>query len=153
KEEDLALLAGVSPFFHDLVGFRHVEKLLAYLNKMARPRVHARFGCLLETGRTSCGGGLNLQNLPREQSEDRASASIRGAFVPDPGEVFLDADYAQVELVVLAHVLSRQFGLGNGLEGLINGGQDVHRLIAAAVLEKPAAEVSKEERNSAKPIS
>jgi hypothetical protein len=153
-EEDLLELAAEDDFFGDLLRYRAAEKLLStYLVKMGRDRLNARFGSLLETGRTYCGGGLNLQNLPKEKGEADVAATVRGCFVPAAGHVFLDADYGQVELVVLGYVLQKQFGLRSRLAELINAGQDVHRLIAAAVLSKPAAAVSKPERDSAKPVS
>jgi hypothetical protein len=67
--------------------------------------------------------------------------------------VFIDSDYSQIELVVLAHALDKQFHLGSTLADLINSGQDLHRLIAAAVVGKPPEQVTKEERNMAKPVS
>ena len=52
-EEDLAELAGEDEFFGDYIRYRAAEKLEAtYLKKMGRPRLHAGFGFLLETGRT-----------------------------------------------------------------------------------------------------
>jgi hypothetical protein len=119
---------------------------------MDRPRLYPKFGFLLETGRTYCGGGFNLQNLPRETGEEDVAGTIRGCFVPAEGMVFIDADYAQIELVVLGYALDRQFGLGTTLRDLVNR-SDVHRLIAAAVLAKAPAAVTKPERDSAKPVS
>jgi len=73
--------------------------------------------------------------------------------VPVDGHVFIDADYSQIELVVLAYVCERQFGLQSELARLNNTGEDVHRLIAAAVLGKSLDQIVKSERNSAKPVS
>src|SRR5262249_18628081 len=153
-EENLAELAAVDTFFADFTTFKTCEKLLStYLRKMGRPRLHPRFGYLLETGRTYCGGGFNLQNLPREKDAESAAGTVRGCFVPAEGHVFIDTDYAQIELVVLGHALERQFGLRSQLARLINGGQDVHRLVAGTLLGKEPKEVSKEERNSVKAVS
>jgi DNA polymerase-1 len=153
-EEDLGALAGEDDFFSDYIRYRSAEKLEAtYLKKMGRPRIHPGFGYLLETGRTYCGGGFNLQNLPRESDQSAAARTIRGCFVPGEGRVFVDSDYSQIELVVLAHALRYQFGHAARLADVINSGQDVHTLIAASVLDKPASEVTKEERASVKPIS
>ena len=96
--------------------------------------------------------GFNLQNLPKEKGEKGVANTIRGCFVPGEGRVFIDSDYGQIELVVLGHALDRQFGLGTTLRNLVNN-NDVHRLIAAAVLGKAPDEVSKAERDSAKPVS
>ena len=103
-----------------------------------------------------CGGGFNLQNLPRDidlPDDINGRLSIRGCFVPAAGNVFVDVDYNQIELVVLAYVLEKQFGFGSTLRDLINGGEDVHRLIAAAVLDKSPDAVTRAERNSAKAVS
>ncbi len=152
-EEELAELAAEDAFFADYAAYRAAEKLVStYLHKMDRQRLHPKFGFLLETGRTYCGGGFNLQNLPKEKDETSAASTIRGCFVPAEGMVFIDGDYSQIELVVLGYALDRQFGLGTTLRDLVNK-SDVHRLIAAAVLDKDPAEVTKSERDSAKPVS
>jgi hypothetical protein len=154
-EEDLAELAALDPFFRDYADYRHAEKLLStYLAKMGPARLHPRFGCLVATGRTSC-TGFNLQNLPNEKvlKGDGAAATIRGCFVPGEGGVFIDSDYGQIELVTAAYAWEHQFDLAPYLAPLINAGNDVHRLIAANVVGKDPAAVTKEERNSAKPVS
>lgn len=120
---------------------------------MGRPRLHPKFGYLLQTGRTYCGGGFNLQNLPKEKDEGDAAATVQGCFVPAEGRVFIDCDYSQIELVVLALVLENQFGLTPELARFINAGRDIHRLIAAVVLGKEPVAVSKGQRDSAKPVS
>ena len=153
-EEDLAELAQQDDFFATYTHYRQAQKLLStYLRKMGPARLHPRFGYLLATGRTYCDGGFNLQNLPKEKVEKRAAATIRGCFVPAQGNVFIDCDYSQIELVVLGHVLEKQLGLPSQLARMINDGQDVHRLIAAAVLGKDPSTITKTERDSAKPVS
>jgi len=156
-EDDIAELARFDPLFTDYVRYRKAEKLIStYLSKMDRPRLHPRFGYLLVTGRMFCGGGFNLQNLPREAgllADDPDALSIRGCFVPGEGKVFIDADYSQIELVVLAYVLKYQFNLGSALHDLINEGHDIHRIIAAAVLDKDIENITKSERNGAKAVS
>jgi DNA polymerase I-like protein with 3'-5' exonuclease and polymerase domains len=155
-EEDIADLAGFDPFFSDYTAYRKMEKLEStYLSKMNRPRLHPRFNYLRRTGRTSC-DGFNLQNLPRESSllaGEPEAVSIRGCFVPGKGKVFIDADYSQIELVVLAYILKHQFKLGSSLHDLINAGHDIHKFIAAAVLDKNISDVTKAERNGAKAVS
>jgi hypothetical protein len=151
--EALAELAREDEFFADYAGYRAAEKVLStYLSKMGRSRLHPRFDYLLETGRTCC-SGFTLQNLPRENGEKSIANTIRGCFVPGEGQVFIDADYSQIELVVLAYVCEKQLRLLSRLAQLINSSRDVHRLIAAAVLGKAPGDVTKEERNSAKPVS
>ena len=153
-EEDLMEVAVADSFFDDYRSYKMAEKLLStYLKKMGRPRLHPKFGYLLETGRTYCGGGFNLQNLPREKDEKDIAATIRGCFVPGEENVFIDCDYSQIELVVLGYVCGTQLGIPSRLAQLINEGNDVHRLIAAAVLNKNPKDVLKGERDSAKPVS
>jgi DNA polymerase I-like protein with 3'-5' exonuclease and polymerase domains len=153
-EEDLAELAALDPFFQDLVTYRAAEKLVStYLSKMDRPRLHPRFAYLLATGRMSCGGGFNLQNLPRESDVSDAARTIRGCFVPSRGHVFVDADYSQIELVAFAYAVQHQFGWPSKLAEAINAGQDVHRMIAAMLLGKPAEEITQAERQGIKPVS
>ncbi|HKB38459.1 MAG TPA: DNA polymerase, partial [Gemmataceae bacterium] len=155
-EEDLADLAQEDPFFHDYATYRHAEKLLAtYLDKMGTARLHPRFGYLVQTGRTCC-SGFNLQNLPNEKDlldEDPGATTMRGCFVPGEGKVFIDSDFGQIELVVLGYALQHQFGLPSNLARLLNEDNDVHRLIAATVLGKTPQEITRAERQSAKPVS
>jgi hypothetical protein len=154
-EEDLAVLAAEDSFFKELTLYRTAQKLMStYVGKLAKSRLHAKFGYLLETGRTSCGGGFNLQNLPREKEECDPAATVRGCFVPAEGHVFVDADYKQIELVVFAYALDHQFGYGTSLTRIINDElKDVHKIIAGAVLGKDPSTVTDDERNSAKPVS
>jgi hypothetical protein len=153
--EDLAEAAAEDRFFKDYLTYKQLEKLAStYLNKMGRPRLHAKFGFLLDTGRTYCGGGFNLQNLPKEKDKSEAAATIRGAFVPGGDDkVFIDCDYSQIELVTFAYACEHQFGVPSELARRINAGEDIHRLIAATVLGKEPEHVTKAERDSAKPVS
>jgi hypothetical protein len=153
-EEDLVELAAIEPFFADYANYKAAEKLRStYLRKMDQPRLYPKFGYLLETGRTYCGGGFNLQNLPREKGETSPGSTIRGCFVPEQDHVFIDSDFSQIELVVLGYALEKQLHGDSVLAHLVNSGQDVHRLIAANLLGKDTAAVTRDERNSIKPIS
>lgn len=152
--EYLLPLAEGDHFFADYLTYKTAEKFQStYLDKMSRPRLYPTFGYLLETGRTFCSGGFNLQSLPREMGANSPIHTIRGCFVPGVGYVFIDLDFSQIELVTLAFALLRQFGYNSQLACLINSGADVHRLIFARVFHKRPDEVSKEERNSVKPVS
>jgi DNA polymerase-1 len=87
----------------------------------------------------------NLQNIPIRDEEGRR---IRQAFVAEPGNILISADYSQIELVVLAH-LSQDPGL---IEAFIQG-QDVHRRTASLIFGIPEDQVSGEQRRIAKTIN
>jgi hypothetical protein len=154
-EEQLRELSGVDPMLGVLLEYRHAQKLLGTYAKKMLPgqKVHGRFMYLMNTGRTSCGGGFNLQNLPKELGANESEATIRGCFVPSPGNVFVVVDYAQIELGVLGWAWKHQLRFGDKLHKIVAEGQDMHRLIAAKVLGKQPGEVTKAERNAAKPVS
>jgi|GEM_PF-757857 len=147
KTETLEDLALIEPFVRTLMEFKSVEKLRSsFLGKMGRQCVHPSFDPLLVTGRTSSFGDLNAQNLPRD---DR----VRSCFIPSAGNVFLDADYATVEMATLAQAVQSQFGLISAMGGAINAGRDLHTLVAARVTGKAEQDVTSEERRKAKPIN
>lgn len=108
-------------------------------------RIHGRFHqTIAATGRISS-TDPNLQNIPIRMELGR---QIRKAFVPEDGYVFLDADYSQIELRVLAHM--------SGDEKLIEAyrsGQDIHRLTASQVFHTPFAEVTSAQRSNAKAVN
>ncbi len=147
SEEALHALKGVEPFIDSLIAYRAVVKLLStFLEKLGRTRIHPSFGVLVRTGRTSSFGELNAQNLPRD---DR----VRACFVPSPGHVFVDADYATIEMATLAQSVQSQLGINSQMAEAINAGQDLHRLVAARFFGKPEHEVTKGERQKAKAIN
>ena len=152
-EAALTALAGEEPVLADLLEFKQLTKLKnTYFVPLANAggRAHAKFRPLLNTGRMSC-SGPNLQNLPRPVD---GLPSVRACLVPKPGHVFLAVDYAQIELCVLAAVLKDQFGYGGALVDLVNDPDvDLHKRIAATVLDKPEGEVTNDERTSAKAVS
>ncbi len=155
-EEQLHELAGLDPVLEVLLRHRQATKLLSTYAKKMQPgkRIHGKFQYLMNTGRTSCGGGFNLQNLPKElDAASNHETTIRGCFVPSPGNVFVVVDYAQIELAVLGWAWKHQLGFGDSLHEIVSEGRDMHRLIAAEVLGKAPADVTKVERNAAKPVS
>jgi DNA polymerase I-like protein with 3'-5' exonuclease and polymerase domains len=155
-EEDLAELAEHDSFFADYIRYRHAEKLVSsYLRKMGPARIHPRFGFLLETGRTSC-SAFTLQNLPNEKDllkADPGAATVRGCCVPAEDRVFIDCDYRQLELVLLAYAWAVQFGRTPHLAPLLNADHDVLRLIAAVVQGKDPSAVTQEVRDSVKAVA
>ena len=108
-------------------------------------RIHTSF---LQTGTAT--GRLssrnpNLQNIPVRTDEGRL---IRSAFTPGPGNIFISADYSQIELVVLAHMA----GDSELSKAFING-VDVHRYTASLIFGKKVEDVSHSERQIAKTIN
>lgn len=155
-EEQLKELAAYDPALEVMLKYRHASKLLGTYAKKMKPgqMVHGKFNYLMNTGRTSCSGGFNLQNLPKELDASKShETTIRGCFVPAPGNVFVVVDFAQIELVVLGWAWKHQLGFGDSLHQIVAEGRDMHRLIAAKVLGKDPAQVTNPERNAAKPVS
>ncbi len=148
--EVLEKLADKHPIIKKIMDYRtytklkstYVEGLLTVLDK---GRIYSTFNqTITTTGRISS-SDPNLQNIPIRLDIGR---QLRKAFVPREGFVFLDADYSQIELRVLAHM--------SGDEILINAfknNQDIHRLTAAQVLNKPLDQVTDIERRSAKAVN
>src|SRR5699024_3897872 len=99
---------------------------------------------ITSTGRISS-TDPNLQNIPIRMELGRL---IRKVFVPREGCVFLDADYSQIELRVLAHM--------SGDVKLIQAyreAQDIHRLTASQVVHTPFEEVTDLQRRNAKAVN
>jgi DNA polymerase-1 len=108
-------------------------------------RIHASFNqTVAATGRISS-SDPNLQNIPIRTEVGR---EIRKGFVPDPGYLFLAADYSQIELRILAH-FSGDPAFVEAFERDI----DVHRLTAAVIFGVDIEAVSDEQRARAKTIN
>lgn len=122
----------------------YVDGMLPLI-KPETSRLHSTFHqALTATGRLSS-AEPNLQNIPVRTSLGR---ELRKAFVPEEGNVFLDADYSQIELRLLAHI--------SGDETLIaafRDGADIHRLTAAQVLGIAPDDVTPEQRGNAKAVN
>lgn len=122
----------------------YTDKLPEDINPVTG-RIHSNFQqAVAATGRLSS-TEPNLQNIPIRTEEGRR---IRKAFVPEQGYVLMAADYSQVELRIMAH-LSGDAGL---LEAFSEG-QDVHRATASEIFSVPVAEVTADQRRSAKAIN
>ncbi|MBP5306405.1 MAG: DNA polymerase I, partial [Lachnospiraceae bacterium] len=108
-------------------------------------RIHCSFNqTVTATGRLSC-TDPNLQNIPIRTELGRL---IRKNFVPKEGCVFLDADYSQIELRVLAHLSNDKTLIDAFLSGA-----DIHQTTASKVFNVPFDEVTKEQRRSAKAVN
>jgi DNA polymerase-1 len=108
-------------------------------------RIHTTFNqAATSTGRLSS-ADPNLQNIPIRTD---LGAEIRKGFVPAEGLVFLSADYAQVELRILAHIADDP-----GLQQAFAEGRDIHAATAAELFDVPFDGVSREQRTLAKAIN
>ncbi len=122
----------------------YVEGLLPYINKEDQ-KIHSYFHqTVTATGRISS-TEPNLQNIP---TRVEAGKKIRKAFKPSKGHVFLDADYSQIELRVLAHISEDE----HMIQAFQND-EDIHKQAASKVLNIPIEEVTHEQRSSAKAVN
>lgn len=147
----LEKLAADHPFVRDILDYRGLAKLKStYADGLSQfietdERIHSRFHqTVTATGRISS-SDPNLQNIPIRMPQGR---EIRKVFVPREGFLFLDADYSQIELRILAHM--------SGDESLINAfreGQDIHRMTASRVFHTPFDEVTDLQRRRAKAVN
>ncbi len=108
-------------------------------------RVHTSFNqTVTATGRLSS-SNPNLQNIPIRTPEGQ---KIRAAFVAAPGQLFLSADYSQIDLRVMAH-----YAKDPALLTAFRAGQDVHNQTAAEIFRVNPAFISPEMRRVAKTIN
>ncbi|MBR2743786.1 MAG: DNA polymerase I [Clostridia bacterium] len=122
----------------------YVEGLLPYINEND-DRIHSFFHqTITATGRISS-TEPNLQNIPTRIDFGK---QIRKVFKAREGYVFIDADYSQIELRVLAHISQDE----NMMHAFLNG-EDIHKQAASKVLGIPIEEVTKEQRSSAKAVN
>jgi DNA polymerase-1 len=122
----------------------YVDALPALLNPRTR-RLHTTFNMAgSATGRLSS-INPNLQNIPIRTELGR---EIRAAFVAEPGNLLLAADYSQIELRLLAH-----FSADPLLVEAYRRGDDIHTLTASQVFGVPEGEVNAEHRRRAKAVN
>ena len=122
----------------------YVEGLLPYINEKDN-RIHSFFHqTITATGRISS-TEPNLQNIP---TRIELGKTLRKVFKPREGYIYIDADYSQVELRVLAHISKDE----NMMHAFLND-EDVHKQAASKVLGIPIDEVTKEQRSSAKAVN
>ncbi len=122
----------------------YVDALPALLNPVTR-RLHTTFNMAgSATGRLSS-TNPNLQNIPIRTELGR---EIRAAFVAEPGNLLLKADYSQIELRLLAH-----FSDDPLLVEAYRRGDDIHTLTASQVFGVPTDEINPEHRRRAKAVN
>ena len=149
--EVLERLAPDHPIVADILEYRQLAKLKStyadgLVNYIAEDgRIHTSFNqTITATGRLSS-TEPNLQNIPMRIELGRL---IRKAFLPKDGFVFMDADYSQIELRVLAHLSEDE-----KLIEAYRTAQDIHRTTASQVFHIPFDEVTDLQRRNAKAVN
>ena len=147
----LEKLAPDYPIVSQILEYRQLTKLKStYADGLANyiqmdGRIHGKFNqTITATGRISS-TEPNLQNIPVRMELGRL---IRKVFVPEEGYVFVDADYSQIELRILAHC--------SGDEQLITAykeARDIHRMTASQVFHITFDEVTDLQRRNAKAVN
>jgi DNA polymerase-1 len=151
-EDVLEELAATYPLPKLILEYRGVAKLKStYTEKLpeqidqATGRIHTSYHqAVAATGRLSS-MDPNLQNIPIRTMEGRR---IRQAFIAPPGHSLVAADYSQIELRIMAHLS----GDASLLQAFAED-RDVHQATAAEVFTTPLAEVTADQRRSAKAIN
>ncbi|MBR2546972.1 MAG: DNA polymerase I [Eubacterium sp.] len=139
------------PIIALILQYRTITKLYSTYVEGLKPligndgKIHCHYQqTVAATGRLSC-TEPNLQNIPVRQEQGRL---LRKAFVAGEGNVFVGADYSQIELRLMAHL--------SGDENLIsafNNEEDIHRKTASRVFNIPYDQVTKEDRSRAKAVN
>jgi len=149
--EVLEKLAPENPIVKDILEYRGLTKLKStYADGLAvyidaENKIHTNFNqTITATGRLSS-TEPNLQNIPMRMELGRR---IRKVFVPQKGCIFMDADYSQIELRVLAHMSEDQ-----QLIEAYKMDEDIHRITASKVFHTPFAEVTDLQRRNAKAVN
>lgn len=147
----LEKLAGEYPLVSKILEYRQLTKLKStYADGLANyigedGRIHSRFHqTITATGRISS-TEPNLQNIPIRMELGR---QIRKVFIPREGCVWIDADYSQIELRVLAHMSE-----DSNLIEAYRQAQDIHRMTASQVFHVPFEEVTSLQRRNAKAVN
>lgn len=144
-------LAPDYPIVADILEYRKLSKLKStYVDGLANfidetGKIHTSFNqTITATGRLSS-TDPNLQNIPIRMELGKL---IRKVFHPLEGNLFVDSDYSQIELRLLAHI--------SGDEGLIEAfreNQDIHRSTASKVFGVPFDDVTDLQRRNAKAVN
>lgn len=147
----LEKLKGENPVIKDILEYRQLTKLKStYADGLinyveADGRIHGTFNqTITATGRISS-TEPNLQNIPIRMP---LGSLIRKVFIPKENCVFVDADYSQIELRILAHMSEDE-----SLIEAYNSGMDIHSITASKVFNVPLGQVTKQQRSNAKAVN
>jgi DNA polymerase-1 len=139
------------PVIEKILEYRQLTKLKStYADGLAvfieeDGRIHGKFNqTITATGRISS-TEPNLQNIPIRMEIGR---QIRKVFVPAKNQIFIDADYSQIELRVLAHMSNDK-----RLIDAYNKAEDIHAITASEVFHVPLEEVTPQLRRNAKAVN
>ena len=149
SEDVLEKLRSKHPIVGKILDYRGLKKLLSTyidaLPQLINPKtgkIHTSYNqTVTSTGRLSS-SNPNLQNIPIRDAQGK---EIRKAFIPDDGEIFISADYSQIELRIMAHLSQDQ----NMLDAFHNG-YDIHTATAAKIYKVPMSETTPDMRRKAK---
>ena len=149
--EVLQALEDKHPIIRAIMDYRELTKLNSTyaegLQKVIAEdgRIHTTFqNTVTATGRLSS-TEPNLQNIPVRKE---LGSEIRKMFVPREGFVFVDADYSQIELRVLAHIANDK-----RMQDAFRSGEDFHRVTASQVFNVPLEDVTPQMRSNAKAVN
>ncbi len=148
--EELEKYADSSPIVRAVLRYRKIQKLYStyvegFKPLIMRGKVHTTYTqCATETGRLSS-AKPNLQNIPVRTEEGR---ELRKLFRASEGNVFIDADYSQIELRLLAH-----FSACPALIQAYCENQDIHASTASQVFNVPLEDVTPNLRREAKAVN
>jgi DNA polymerase-1 len=140
------------PIINLILEYRTMTKLKStyadgLLNTISEDgKIYSTFNQVITTTGRISSTEPNLQNIPIKMDIGR---ELRKAFIPSSSEyVFLDGDYSQIELRVLAHIAGDQTMIGAFLNH-----EDIHRLTASQVFNTPIELVTPKQRSNAKAVN
>ncbi len=150
--EQLEKMRGLHPIIEEIEIFRELSKLqntyidvLPTLVNKTTGRIHTSFNqAITATGRLSS-SDPNLQNIPIRTDLGR---EVREAFIAEPGNILISADYSQIELRIVASLAQDK-----KMMEIFEKGLDIHQATAAAINNVPLEKVTKEMRRAAKEVN
>ena len=150
--EELEKLRGLHPIIDEISNYRELSKLqntyidvLPTLLNKKTGRIHTTFNqAVTATGRLSS-SDPNLQNIPIRTELGR---EVRKAFIAEPGNILVSADYSQIELRIVASLAEDK-----RMMEIFEKGEDIHNATAAAINGVPLDKVTKEMRRAAKEVN
>jgi DNA polymerase I len=150
--EVLEALAALHPLPQRVLDWRQISKLKStYADALVEQinpvtgRVHTSYAQAATTTGRLASSDPNLQNIPIRTEEGRR---IRHAFIAEPGQLLLSADYSQIELRLVAHVAGIE-----GLKQAFREGADIHAITASQVFGVPVEGMDPAVRRKAKAIN